>query len=174
MVFVSLTAIQACNRGPTEHKSDGNSELSDAEKCATIEKMASKYRTEYADVPELSVSALVDLMSRENVLLVDVRTPLEQEVSMIPGAVSKDDFEKTKEKHRGQTIVTYCTIGYRSGLYARELQKEGIHVFNLRGSVLAWTHAGHPMIDSKSAETRRVHVYGAEWNLLPHGYTPVW
>jgi sodium/bile acid cotransporter 7 len=174
MVFISLGAIQACNRGPTEHKSDGNTELSDAEKCTAIEQMASKYHTEYADLPELSVSALADLMSHENVLLVDVRTPLEQEVSMIPGAVSKGEFEKSKEEHRKQTLVTYCTVGYRSGLYARELQKEGFHVFNLRGSVLAWTHAGRPMVDSKGVETRRVHVYGAEWNLLPHGYTPVW
>ena len=174
MVFTLFSSILACSRTPTEHKSDGNAKLSDLEKRATIEEMASKYHAEYADVPELSVSALVDLMAGGNVLLVDVRTPVELNVSMIPGAVSKAEFEKDKEIHRKQTLVTYCTIGYRSGLYAAALRKEGFHVFNLRGGILAWTHAGRPMVDSKGAETRRVHVYGAEWSLLPHGYTPMW
>lgn len=148
--------------------------MPDSEKRTTIEKMLSEYREEYADVPELSVSELVDLMAKKNVLLVDVRTPSEQAVSMIPGAVPRAVFENEKKKHEDQTIVTYCTIGYRSGKYARELREEAFRVFNLHGSVLAWTHAGRPMVDSRGAETKRVHVYGAEWNLLPEGYTPVW
>ena len=77
-------------------------------------------------------------------LLLDVRSKAERDVSIIPGAISMDDFERTKwiNKHVHNsspeenspststiaptttavpTIVLYCTIGYRSGREAQRL-----------------------------------------------------
>lgn len=166
--------ISACGRPPSEHASSVNSGLTDTEKQAMVEKMATEYKQDYPDVAELSVPELVNRMTRENIFLVDVRTEPEQAVSMIPGAVPRSLFENEKGEHKDQTIVTYCTIGYRSGKYALELQGEGFKVYNLRGSMLAWAHAHRPVVNPSGIETWRVHVYGPKWDLLPAGYTPVW
>jgi hypothetical protein len=39
--------------------------------------------------------------------------------------------------------------------------------------VLLWSHEGLPLTSS-DGPTRRVHVYGPRWNLLPAGYEAVW
>ncbi|MBI4557088.1 MAG: rhodanese-like domain-containing protein [Candidatus Hydrogenedentes bacterium] len=112
-----------------------------------------EYRGEYPDVPELTVDELQGRIATENVVLVDVRTDTEQHVSMLPGAITSDLFGKEKYKHKDQTIVTYCTIGYRNGKYAERLRQEGFKVYNLRGSILAWVLAGKPVIDSTGSPT---------------------
>ena len=63
------------------------------------------------------------------VLLVDVRTNAERGVSMIAGAVSFEEFksdilpslECKRSASYPDMIVTYCTIGYRSGMEASQL-----------------------------------------------------
>ncbi|GMV90880.1 MAG: hypothetical protein AMXMBFR82_06580 [Candidatus Hydrogenedentota bacterium] len=107
-------------------------------------------------------------------VLVDVRTEDEREISGIPDAISKAKFEQYEDAYADKTIVTYCTIGYRSGIYAETLREKGLDARNLRGSILSWVHEGRPVVDPEGAETRRVHIYGPEWNLLPEGYTAVW
>ena len=148
--------------------------MPDGEKMKAIETMATEYRQDYPEVKELTVPALIERMEKENVLLIDVREESEQRVSTIPGAITFSTFEKEKQHYKDRVIVTYCTIGLRSGLCAEELQEEGSDVYNLRGSILAWAHAGQPVVDAEGLETKRVHVYGEKWNLLPEEYTPVW
>ena len=42
------------------------------------------------------------------IILVDVRSPAEQELSVLPGTVfRKEEFELQKEQYRNNTIVTY-------------------------------------------------------------------
>jgi rhodanese-related sulfurtransferase len=105
---------------------------------------------------------------------VDVRESSEQQVSMLPGAIPVEEFERTLEKYRDRIIVTYCTVGYRSGVYARKLREQGLDAFNLRGSILLWLHSGRQVVDGDGRSTRRVHVYGSEWDLDPEGYESVW
>ncbi len=90
---------------------------------------------------------------------------------MIPGAITKTEFAARAEQHRDRRIMTYCTIGYRSGVYASELRRDSFDAVNLKGGVLGWAHAGGTFIDSDGRETRRVHVYGAKWDLLPDAYS---
>ncbi|MCK5551872.1 MAG: rhodanese-like domain-containing protein, partial [Deltaproteobacteria bacterium] len=97
----------------------------------------------------------------------------EQEVSMLPGAITSEEFEGNMEKYQDKTIVVYCTIGNRSGHYTKHLIEKGIRAYNLRGSILAWIHAGQRLV-SDGEETRRVHVYGRKWNLAPKEYEAVW
>lgn len=176
--FLLLNAMAAscvlfsCCGGPfQEHDSP---DLTDTEKRAVIDRMLAEYRKDYEGVPELSVSELVSRMKTGEVVLVDVRTQPEQAVSMIPGAIPHTEFEARKNEYSDKTIVAYCTIGSRSGKYAATLRKESLDACNLEGSILAWAHAGRSLIDSEGAETRRVHVYGPKWNLLPKGYIPIW
>lgn len=150
------------------------STMSDAEKKQKIETLYAKYERKFPTVEGITASEL--LQSQEEVteyILVDVRKPKEQAVSMIPGAITRKEFEEQGDSLRGKKIVTYCTAGYRSGLYAQEIQARGWQVLNLEGSLLSWTHAGGPLVDDQGP-TKRLHVYSADWSLEASDYEPVW
>lgn len=147
------------------------SSTSDVEK---IEAMYQEYKKQFPGIDDISVEELIELQAREDVVLVDVREPREREVSMIPAATSVEEFEGNLEKYKGMTVVSYCTIGHRSGLYTQKLQARKLRALNLKGSVLSWAHAGLKFVDKQGKETRRVHVCGAKWNLLPEGYRGIW
>lgn len=139
-----------------------------------IESLYQGYRDAFPNVNEVTPQGLLDFQQTEPTVLVDVRTPAEQTVSMLPGAITKEAFEAARNLYRNQTIITYCTIGARSGEYAETLRKEGIEVFNLKGSLLAWTHADLPLVDPEGHETKRVHTYGRKWDLVRQGYEAVY
>ena len=63
----------------------------------------------------------------------------------------------------------YVELGYATTIHAAQ----GITVLNLRGGILAWTHAGGSLRD-RDGETRRLHVYGRKWDLAPRGYETTW
>ncbi len=136
------------------------------------------YRRAFPDVPEISVEALMAARDEARpgegeVVLVDVRDASERAVSVIPGAISVEELQAAGDVIQDRLVVTYCTIGYRSGRYAERLLERDFRVANLEGSLLAWIHAGGALVDAEGP-TRRVHVYGKRWNLLPAGYEPVW
>lgn len=145
----------------------------DAERWQLICERYAELKRSFPAVRDVSVDELIELGERRPLLLVDVRPREERDVSTIPDAVSVDWFEEHRDQYHGKLIVTYCTIGARSGKYAESLQREGFDVVNLRGSILAWAHEGRPLVD-KGRATNRVHVYSANWNLLPAGYEAVW
>ncbi|MCB1021671.1 MAG: rhodanese-like domain-containing protein [Bryobacterales bacterium] len=135
--------------------------------------MYENYRGEFPEVRGISVEELERLAEAEEMVLVDVRTGEEQQVSMLPGAITSEQFRANRERYRKSVVVTYCTIGARSGSYAAELLHEGFDVRNLEGSILAWTHAGGDLV-SPNGPTRQVHVYGRRWHLAAEGYEAVW
>ena len=164
-----LLVVAGCGFGgpPTTDQSD-------AEKRSAVETLYEEYRSDFPDALEIDVEELVDLRLRDEVVLVDVREAEERAVSMIPGAITKEAFEARTKDFDGKTIVVHCTIGYRSGKYVEGLMADGIEAYNLRGSILSWAHADQVFVDSDGNETRRVHVYGKQWDLLPVGYEAVW
>jgi rhodanese-related sulfurtransferase len=153
--------------------SGSGGELTDDQKLERINDLYEKYKRSFPDVPDVSVEELIAMRRKKDVVLVDGREKKEQEVSMLPGAITSREFEGSIEKYRDKTVVVYCTIGSRSGHYARGLIEKGLIAYNLRGSILAWIHAGQKLV-SEGKETRRVHVYGRRWNLAPKGYEAVW
>jgi rhodanese-related sulfurtransferase len=123
-------------------------------------------------VPQVdAVTAQRLLAEQANYVLLDVREPRETNISMIPGAISKLEFEKNPEKYKDKKIIVYCTIGYRSSKYAERWNKRGYQMSNLRGSLLLWSHAHGAMVDSAGVPTRKIHVYAKQWDLLPNGYS---
>jgi rhodanese-related sulfurtransferase len=120
---------------------------------------------------------------RNDWILVDIRTKEEQDVSMLPGALSQQEFESSLDQVKGNNkkIVAYCTAGYRSGEYAASLvsgehKLDGSRVYNLEGSLLSWTHESLPLVsivNGKEVETKMVHVFSPSWSLEGPGYTPV-
>jgi rhodanese-related sulfurtransferase len=141
------------------------------DKAAQVEQMYADYKKGFAQVEGITARELRDL--RDEVVLVDVRTPKEQAVSMIPGAITRDEFDADRARYAGSRVVAYCTIGARSGEFAAELHEQGWKVRNLEGSILAWTHVGGDLV-GPDGPTNRVHVYGRRWNLAADEYEPVW
>jgi len=139
-----------------------------------IESLFEKYRKSFPDVPVMTVEEYLNRRGKENLVLVDGRTSEERRVSMVPGAVSLNSYESRFDEYSGRDVVVYCTIGYRSAGIARELSRRGVRSYNLKGGVLSWAHANRTFIDGDGEGTRRVHVHGSRWNLLPKGYEAVW
>jgi rhodanese-related sulfurtransferase len=146
--------------------------MKDKEKSEIVWKMYEKDKAEFQDVEDISPTSAQALYARGEAVFIDVRTPEEQIVSMLPGAVTEQDLANTPSVLQGKTAVAYCTIGYRSGLYASDMGREGIRVLNVPGGILAWVFSGGKVYHA-GRETKRVHVYGEKWNYLPDGYEPV-
>jgi len=138
----------------------------------SVETMCLTYCDELPEVRDISVGELLR-QNLQDVVLVDVRDSVEREISSIPGSISQAEFERRPQLSEGKLIVPFCTIGYRSGLYTRKLTQQGRNARNLRGGILAWCHAEQPVV-ATDKPTRRVHVYGRKWNLLPSAYEGVW
>lgn len=147
-------------------------ELSDDRKKEIVYGMYDRYKKDFPDVADISPRDAMALMEAGRVVFVDVREPAEMEVSMLPGAISRAEFYKDPSRHSGKTIVAYCTISYRSGIWVRDSTTRKIPLHNLTGGILAWVLEGGKVYD-KSGETRRIHVYGKEWSYPPRGYEAV-
>ena len=127
VIAVLLLLFSAsCGRKPSEIRD--SLDMSDGEKRTAIEQMLVEYRKEYSGVPSINVQNLVERVEKEDFIIVDVRAEAEQDVSSIPDSIPGVTFEERKDQYRDQTIVTYCTIGLRSGKYALKLQEEGLNL----------------------------------------------
>lgn len=145
----------------------------DSEKLARIHAMVDEIRSDFPDVPGVTPDELSGLLDSAAVVLVDAREPRERAVSIIPGAIAREEFDADRTAFLERRVVVYCTIGRRSAEYVEELRESGVDAWNLTGSIVAWTHADGPLV-SGDEPTRRVHVYGPRWDLAASGYETVW
>lgn len=150
--------------------------------AAQVERMATRLEAQYPDVrhvrPDEVVAGGAGASAVRRPQLVDVRTPAERRVSALPGAIALAELERrlaAAEEDDEQEVeyVLYCTIGKRSSEQVRRLARRypraAPRLANLRGSILAWAHAGLPLADQATV----VHCYARPWALLPEGYEPV-
>lgn len=146
------------------------------DKRSLVTTMYQKYAQEFPQVKSITVEQLQKLQQQEKkIVLVDVRPLKERKVSIIPGAISIKEFEDNMGLYRDSNtmVVAYCTIGYRSGKYAQRLFEQGIDIFNLEGSLLAWSHVQGELVND-GGKTKTVHVFGRQWKLAADNYQPVW
>ena len=90
------------------------------------------------------------LRERDNFELIDIRTAGEIERGVLPNArtlamhlvpLHLDYFAESRNH-----IVIYCRTGSRSAQVCRFLHQQGINnVFSLRGGLVRWAAAGHPL-----------------------------
>eukprot|EP00958_Prasinococcus_capsulatus_P022617 scaffold3190_cov409-Prasinococcus_capsulatus_cf.AAC.18 len=64
------------------------------------------------------------------------------------------------------------TCGSEDVIDARGMEVE-VQCYNLRGSILAWTQQGLPLVDPKGKPTTQVHVFARDWEMLGKGYRAV-
>ena len=81
------------------------------------------------------------LETDDDVLLLDVRTPMEHRGDAIEGSVLIPLQElsfRADELPRDREIVVYCRVGSRSAYAAAYLARLGFSVRNLAGGIMAW------------------------------------
>ena len=147
--------------------------FADTGKRVKIEKLYIHYQKKFPEVQDVTPREARELTNTGKVVFIDVRETDEQSVSRLPGAITVDLFLEDPGKYEDYIKIGYCTIGYRSGIFAQELQHKGIPVYNLRGGVLAWVHDGGKVYNG-AEEVKRIHVYGQKWDLGPDSYEAVW
>ena len=99
----------------------------------------------------LTPAAAVQLMNKEDVVVLDVREAAEaiggkitRAIQIPVGAVTKRIGEL--EKHKDKTLLVYCKTGARAGLACKELGKHGFEkVYSLNGGLTAWQEAHLPL-----------------------------
>ena len=148
-------------------------DLTDAVKRRNVENLCNEYHAEFPEVLDITPRQAMNLIADQKSVFIDLRDQQEQQVSMLPGAITENEFMNNFKSYDDYVKIAYCTISYRSGKFAQMLQKEGIAVYNLRGGILAWVHDGGKVYNL-NGETHRIHVYKSEWNLLPARYEAVW
>ncbi len=142
-----------------------------------------KIHSDFPDVTRITPEELAaKLESRDGPkpLLLDVREPEEYAVSHLPGAIrvqpGSDASEALASIPKDTSIVTYCSVGYRSSELVKRLMEQGfVNVVNLEGSIFEWANKGYP-VERDGAVVEQVHPYDAEWGELLdsklHAYEP--
>jgi len=118
-------------------------------------------------VPLIGVKELKNI--QDEVYVFDTRNEEEYEVSHIPGAsflgYKSFDPGMVQNLSKSDTIVLYCSVGYRSEKIGKRLIQMGyIHVFNLYGSIFEWTNQNYPLVDKSGKATHQVHTYNQNWS----------
>ncbi|MFP4030750.1 MAG: rhodanese-like domain-containing protein [Desulfococcaceae bacterium] len=166
LIFFGFFPAGGAARAPS-----GSSPEDDENRKAVYE-MYEGYRKNFPEVAEMAPSEAMERWRKDRVVFIDTRTPEEMAVSTLPGTISKEEYLKNPERFSGRTPVAYCTISYRSGMFAREMAEKSRRILNLRGGMLAWVWEGGPIFQ-EDVQTRRMHVYGKKWDLAPAGYETV-
>ena len=78
---------------------------SDESKRAKIDKIYQSQRSSFPGIQEITPEELQKMQSGNNLTIVDTRTNEEQEVSMLPGAITVEHFQAHQEQYRGSKIV---------------------------------------------------------------------
>lgn len=100
------------------------------------------------DLSPLELKTLLD--GREAPVLIDVRTPVEQQVAVLPGAVLIPLEElpaRMQELTKDRRVVLFCRQGVSSARGVRMLHSAGFsQVYNLTGGVNAWAREVDPAV----------------------------
>lgn len=132
---------------------------------------------EFDDVDHISTDTLAALLDadRNKVLLIDARAADEYAVSHIPGAHNAQNpsaveaILQTIKTGDPSSIITYCSIGYRSAELAEMLEEDDnidLPVKNVVGSIFQWANEGRPLESAKGEPATKVHPFNDTWGRL--------
>lgn len=117
------------------------------------------------------ITTVSELANWQHVRLLDAREKEEFEVSHLPSAMyvgdKEFDLKSVADIPKSDTLVVYCSVGYRSEKVGEKLKAAGYeHVYNLFGGIFAWKNAGNTVVDSAQNPTEKVHTYNKSWSLF--------
>jgi sodium/bile acid cotransporter 7 len=159
--------------GTLRNQSLSGDASNDMNKKKIVYDMYADYKKNFPHVVDISPKDAMELIRNHKAVFVDTRQLEEMRVSMLPDAVSREQFLSNPQRYSDKTLIGYCTISYRSGKFVEKMAKNGLQFLNLKGGILAWVLEGGKIYDAKG-ETKRIHVYGKKWNYPASGYEPVW
>lgn len=119
-------------------------------------------------IPVISVADAYE--KKDKVVFLDARELEEYNTSHINRAIHigyrKFNIESIKTKvSKEETIIIYCSIGYRSEKIGEILKENGFqNVYNLYGSIFEWVNQHHPVVDQNGDQTSNVHTYNKKWS----------
>jgi rhodanese-related sulfurtransferase len=97
-----------------------------------------------SEIKSISTSELKVLLEKEDIQLLDVRSPEEIEQGFIKTAkfanFFEDDFftQAAAKLDKSKPIYLYCRSGNRSSKSAKILQEQGYNVYNVLGGFNKW------------------------------------
>lgn len=152
---------------------DGTVVLAAAKDPVTWDSVFAWIQRDWPEVPQMSTRELARRMADNGgatLLLIDVRTREEYEVSHLPGGVWAETPDRIASATHGapsrQAVVFYCSVGVRSSRAAAKLmQSRQADVFNLQGSIFQWANEGRPLM-ANDRPVHVVHPYNERWGVL--------
>ena len=132
-----------------------------------------RVRTTFRDVPSITTAELATWLAdpgQTPPLLLDARAPEEFAISHLRHAQLATDVRTAAAQLRdlpaSQTVVAYCSVGFRSGKLVHGLLAEGVsRVFNLEGSLFQWANEQRPLYRGET-QVCEVHPYDHKWGQL--------
>ena len=148
------------------------------------EELVMKCTNQFPKCPVMSTEELSSLITEKEtsgksaIVVVDVRTKEERDISMIPSAIAVDEFEallkSDPDKYKEALIVPYCTVGYRSGKYATALiENHGLKNVRNGEGIILWTYGETVLVKKEQGAVQTVkalHTFGSAWDLAAEGY----
>lgn len=104
-----------------------------------------------AAITDLNVTDFANVISTEDVVILDVRTPGEFVSGHIANAINIDaqsgNFETEIEAlDKTKTYAVYCRSGNRSGTATKIMAEAGFtKLYNMNGGTIDWTNSGFPL-----------------------------
>lgn len=150
-----------------------------AEQPRALDQTIADVKAKWPALSHASPAEVQTLIDADKAVLFDVRSPEEQQVSQIPGAVpvdpaiSQESFvTKYGAALKGKTPVFYCAVGVRSSKLAERVGAQTLAALGaagplvtMAGGIFAWNWEGRPLVNAKGA-TDAVHGYDATWGRL--------
>lgn len=106
----------------------------------------------------IATGGLVNLINKEDAVVVDIRDSKEFGTGHIAGAInipysSLDSRVGELEAHKEKPIVVVCKMGQHAGTAGRKLKAQGfINVRRLAGGMAEWTGASLPVVKGKDKD----------------------
>ena len=126
--------------------------------------IAKDHMKQDVETPETDAKTILQWLSDDSIVLIDVRETTEYEQEHIAGAflcpLSMFDAN-VFPKFAGKTIVLHCAVGKRSAAAAKQLIQAGyVDVINMAGGLQSWKASGCPTeAQLNTAETGKQFPY---------------
>lgn len=109
-----------------------------------------------------------DVTYDSSVVYLDAREISEYYISKIENAqwVGYDDFDISRVENidKSQSIIVYCSVGYRSEKVAEKLKATGFtNVSNMIGGIFEWVNYSKPVVDKANRKTKKIHGFDEAW-----------
>lgn len=114
------------------------------------------------EIVNVPPAEFLELVERNDGIILDVRTPEEVAQGHIAGASVLNFYDKDFERklnlmQKDKPIYVYCRSGGRSSKAAQMMSRNGFaSVYNLTGGIGAWNQAKLPLEKSKNVPTKKI------------------